>query len=187
MSKKVKIIFIVMSLIISISIITFAIIKLVSVPTLNQVSIEEGNKNENNRALAEKEKFAKEHQNKAGSSIAGYDIESQSINDSSEDIVTYPDDEDGSEQVRAILERYYSKEKLNELAKNIENSYATMGDWTNEPISKAEEELYNMMFDVIEKGNLSKEDSNAVKEYLKSQISSINKSNELKNRADKIL
>ena len=188
MSKKGKIILIISILIlILVPIATFATIKVLKVPTMDEKAIEEANNKENERALTEKENFAKEHENKAGASLAGSEVDVSEASVIGNDGIITNTKDNYSNKVTELLERYYSKQKIDELTKEVENSYTVMGDWTSDPLSDAEKELYGMVFDIIENNNLSEDESTAIKEFVKAQMSNIQKDSNLKERAERII
>ena len=105
---------------------------------MDNIAISEANQKETERALTEKEKFAEEHKNNAGSSIENYSV--SNVSDTEDDDIIQQEAkraEENANKIKSIIKRYYSQE-YEEISKNasIEAQNTGIVDITNSPLTE---------------------------------------------------
>lgn len=187
MTKRKKIIIaVIIALIVIIPVSVFAITKLVTLPNTDEDTILKLNKQDKERALEEKAKYAEEHKNdvaKLNNDVSELSEEELELLEKERQEVKNKED-----KIKNVMNRYYPEE-FNELLKDIENNTKNQEvvDIRNTPISTEESKLYDIIMRVLEEKNISSEDANVLKDFIEQQRFSIDKDNSLKSRADKIL
>ncbi len=164
---------------------------ILNIPVMDDASIAEANKKEEERLLSEKEKFAQEHQNKAGTSI---DIPQaiSTMSENNEDEIA--DTEQAKETLKKlddtanVIRKYYASE-FDEITKNLENEQNStkVVDIKNTPLTENQKRLYNLVIKIIETENISDEESSLLKDFLKSHLIEINNDSELNTKVNEIL
>ena len=165
-------------------------------PDFNE-AMEIANQEERERALREKEKFAEEYKDKPGTMYMAGEViddpeEIEKINKANEnrnidDNIDGEKTDSNDEKLRIIVDRYYSKEFIDDLIKRREASHKVIEDWVEAPLTDAVKELYEMMLNVGEKNELSNDEKEVVKKFLNSTMYDLKKDEQLKSRAEKIL
>lgn len=186
MTKNKKIILVVVIALILIPISTRAITKIVILPNTDQESIEEANKQDTERALEEKAKFAEEHKN---NTVTRQNIEKAFSEEELEEFsVQRHEVENKENEIKRIVNQYYPEE-FNQILNDIENSSNNQGlvNLKNNTIPSDEARLYDIIMRVLEEKNISENDANILKDFIQQQRTTINKDNSLKIRADNIL
>lgn len=164
---------------------------ILNIPVMDDASIAEANEKEEERLLSEKEKFAQEHQNKAGTSI---DIPQaiSTMSENNEDEIA--DTEQAKETLKKlddtanVIRKYYASE-FDEITKNLENEQNStkVVDIKNTPLTENQKRLYNLVIKIIETENISDEESSLLKDFLKSHLIEINNDSELNTKVNEIL
>lgn len=186
MTKNKKIIIaVIIALLIIIPISTLAITGITILPRTDKETIEEENKKDNERLLEEKAKWEEEHKN-------DINMKQSSSTFSSEEKAVFEEEEkelkEKEDKIKNVMNKYH-KEEFEQILQDIANSPNFQGviENKNDYIAPEEIELYKIVMQTLEEENLSDEDSKILKDFLEQQIYTINKNNELKIRADKIL
>lgn len=194
MKKKLMILtilIIVLTGIILIPIITFANKekKEVVLPVLDEKTIEEENKKAMERLHQEWEKFNAEHPvsneprtytyAKNNTDRTGFEEIDKALEETKKE----------TDKRNEIINKYYADEYAKIKEKFIEESKNSEGikEFLNSPLSPAEKELYGLVMKIIEKENLSKEESTILREFLKCNKFDIEKDEQLKSRLELIL
>lgn len=183
-NKKIIIMIIVaLAIILPISTLALTGIKL---PSTDEKAIEEANKRDNERLLAEKAQWEEEHKNDIVEEQQSRTIFSQEEQEQFEEEERELKEEEN--KIKNVMNKYH-KEEFEQILENIANSPNFQGviENKNDYIAPEEIELYKIVMQTLEEENLSDEDSKILKDFLEQQIYTINKNNELKIRADKIL
>ena len=143
--------------------------------------IAQANKEETERALAEKQKFAETHP------VQEYDEKViKEFNDATLD-GKLEESEDKDEKRAEIIRRYYPNE-LEQALKDVENDTDIgMVEINSSPLKNYERNIYDMFLKVLEKEKLTNEESELLKEYVEDNMYNIKKDEDLKVRAEKIL
>lgn len=185
MSKKKKIIFIlIVFIIILVPIITLAIKGNIFIPILTQEDIEAGNKKETERLLAEKANLSKSSEN--------YNLNIPSSDFSDEELETFEKERqlvrNKEEQIKNVMNKYYP-EDFNIVLKNIEKGSSNEGmvNITNSPIPKYEFALYDIVLKALEEKNLNDSEKEILKDFIKQQKGIIDSDENLKIRANSVL
>ena len=151
-------------------------------PQINDEMIEEANKNEQENRFAEKEQFAQDHENQAGSSTEEYNASSEDTQFKEEAIAQ----ENFKNEVRNIMNRYY--EDFDATTKQMEaENYGIQRMDIKQGLSEASIHFYDMILTVLEKENLSQEDRDTLIELIHSLKDYIEKDESLNARAETIL
>lgn len=151
-------------------------------PQINDEMIEEANKKEQENRLAEKEQFAQDHVNQAGSSTEEYSTDSEDTQFKEEAIAQ----ENFKNEVRNIMNRYYEDFDATTEQMEAENSGIQQID-IEQGLSEASIHFYDMILTVLENEDLSKEDRDTLIELIRSLKDYIEKDESLNARAETIL
>ena len=181
MSKRGKIILtiIVIALII-IPISTFATKRIIDIsPLTTDEAIEEANQREKERVLAER------NETKDSSEIP---ISPEYTEEELQAIEKEKQEHDEKEnKIKEIISRYY-KDELDTILYNMENDNNNqMVDLSKNPITDNEKQLLNLVLKILEEEDLSIEDANVLKDFLRATYDTLDNDASLKARADKIL
>ncbi len=96
--------------------------------------------------------------------------------------------EEKAENVNNIIRKYYANEYDIVVEKlDKEHSENEVVNILGSQLSENDKVYYDIVLKVLENNNLSKEDSEAMKEYIRSQLFNIKKDSNLNDRANKIL
>ena len=156
-------------------------------PQVNDESIEEANKKEQENRFAEKEQFAREHGNQVTSSQEEYEATStQSLNGDSQFREEAIAQENFLNKISNIMTRYYAN--YNEIAeqKEAENTGMQRID-IEEGLSQTDITFYDMILTVLEREDLSQDERDTLMELVEGLKSEIEKEASLKVRVENIL
>ena len=156
-------------------------------PQVNDESIEEANKKEQENRFAEKEQFAREHGNQVTSSQEEYEATStQSLNGDSQFREEAIAQENFLNKISNIMTRYYAN--YNEIAeqKEAENTGMQRID-IEEGLSQTDITFYDMILTVLEREDLSQDERDTLMELVEGLKSEIEKDASLKVRVENIL
>lgn len=191
MKNKKVIVLIVLLIVLFLSPIFFVKAKaILNLLNVDDASIEQANKEESERLLSEKEKFAQEHNDKVRSSI---ELQ-QSYSEKQENDAIYNQEEQDQineklDRTASIIKRYHEN-NFNEIVSNIEKEREENTNkviiLNEEPLSENEKELFKLVLTIIENEDLDDEEYSLLVDYLKDSRFQINKDEELKTRADRI-
>lgn len=186
MNRKKIIIIVLLSFIIVIALIIIALFSngymATILPQINDEMIEEANKKEQENRFAEKEQFARDHVNQAGSSTEEYNVSSEDTQFKEEAIAQ----ENFKNKVRNIMNRYYEDFDATTEQMEAENSGIQRMD-IEQGLSEASIHFYDMILTVLEKEELSQEDRDTLIELIRSLKDDIEKDESLNARAETIL
>lgn len=191
MKNKKVIVLIVLLIVLFLSPIFFVKAKaILNLLNVDDASIEQANKEESERLLSEKEKFAQEHNDKVRSSI---ELQ-QSYSEKQENDAIYNQEEQDQineklDRIASIIKRYYEN-NFNEIVSNIEKEREENTNkviiLNEEPLSENEKELFKLVMTIIENEDLNDEECSLLVDYLKDSRFQINKDEVLKTRGDRI-
>lgn len=191
MKNKKVIVLIVLLIVLFLSPIFFVKAKaILNLLNVDDASIEQANKEESERLLSEKEKFAQEHNDKVRSSI---ELQ-QSYSEKQENDAIYNQEEQDQineklDRTASIIKRYYEN-NFNEIVSNIEKEREENTNkviiLNEEPLSENEKELFKLVMTIIENEDLNDEECSLLVDYLKDSRFQINKDEVLKTRGDRI-
>ena len=153
-------------------------------PQINDEIIEEANKKEQENRLAEKEQFASDHINQAGSSIEEYNPNANSEDNQFEEEAIA--NENFKNEVRNIMIRYYDDFDTTTAQMEEENSGIQRID-VEEDLSETSIHFYDMILTVLEEENLSQDDKDTLIELITVLKDNIEKDPSLNLRAEAIL
>lgn len=154
--------------------------------SFGEEAIEEANQREKLRLLKEKEKFSQEHKNDVYPE-SYYSIEENTEKDE-KIIAGMLRAEEKAENVKNIIRKYYAEEYDIVVEKlDKEHSENEVVNILGSQLSENDKVYYDIVLKVLENNNLSKKDSEAMKEYIRSQLFNIKKDSNLNDRANKIL
>jgi len=143
--------------------------------------IAQANKKETERALAEKQKFAETHP------AQEYDEKMTTEFDVPNLDKELQASEDKDEKRADIIRRYYPNE-LEQALKDVENDEDVgMVEINSSPLKNYERNIYDMFLKVLEKENITNEESELLKEYIEDNMYNIKKDEALRARAEKVL
>ncbi len=186
MTKNKKIIIaVIIALLIIIPISTLAITGITILPRTDKETIEEENKKDNERLLEEKAKWEEEHKN-------DINMKQSSSTFSSEEKAVFEEEEkelkEKEDKIKNVMNKYH-KEEFEQILQDIANSPNFQGviENKNDYIAPEEIKLYEIVIQTIEEENLSNEDKEVLRGFIEQQKDTIDKNNELKARADRIL
>ena len=186
MNRKKIIIIVLLSFIIVIALIIIALFSngymATILPQINDEMIEEANKKEQENRFAEKEQFAQDHVNQAGSSTEEYNVSSEDTQFKEEAIAQ----ENFKNEVRNIMNRYYEDFDATTEQMEAENSGIQRID-IEQGLSEASIHFYDMILTALEKEELSQEDRDTLIELIRSLKDYIEKDESLNARAEIIL
>ncbi len=186
MNKKTKIIIMV----------TIIVILLVLIPVGISISrglvikfatdeeIEMANKKENERALKEKEEFAKAHQNNGTTVQYESQEEAGKIPGLDEKLA---EDEEEEMKMLEIIKRFYPEELEQILEESKKEEDEGFVDITTSPLKKYQRDIYDLVLKILENEDLPDDEKTILIEYLEVQMYNLEKDEELKSRAKTIL
>lgn len=158
-------------------------------PQINDEMIETSNDEELENRLAEKEQFAKDHENQAGSSQPESET-SIATRANSED-TQFAEEAIGQEnftnKVTEIMNRYYDDFETVTAQMEAESSGIQRIDVEEDTLSQASISFYDMILTVLEEQNLSQEDRDILIELISTLKYDIEKNDSLNARAENIL
>lgn len=186
MNKKTKItiLVIVILLLILIPIGIYASKKIyVHFPTDEEIA--QANEEEKNRALAEKEEFSKTHKmNYLSTAVTETNVQDESDPHIAEEKRKVEEREEKREK---ILMKYYPTEyqEIVEIAKK--NPDTGLVDMKNSPLKEHEKRLYDISIKILEEENLTNEEKDLMKDFIKGNMYNIEKDASLLSRAEAVL
>ena len=190
MTKKRKVLLVlIVILIVLLPVATFATIKMIQIPIMDEKAIEEANQKETDRALAEKERFSKEHPHN-GNNLVSFANEDTNLTEEEEQVIKEQNQKEAENErkITAIMERYYPKEFKEVIQKREKDSEnVKIVDLTKNSLSSSDKELYDLILNVLENEYLSEDESEVLKDYIDSQMFNIEKDENLKTRAENVL
>lgn len=155
--------------------------------SFGEEAIEEENQRERQRLLKEKEEFAQALKN--GEYPETYSSTIDETEEKDEQIIAgMLRAEEKAENVNNIIRKYYAEEYDIVVEKlDKEHSENEVVNILGSQLSENDKVYYDIVLKVLENNNLSKKDSEAMKEYIRSQLFNIKKDSNLNDRANKIL
>ena len=155
--------------------------------SIGEEAIEEANQRERQRLLKEKEEFAQALKN--GEYPETYSSTIDETEEKDEQIIAgMLRAEEKAENVNNIIRKYYAEEYDAVVEKlDKEHSENEVVNILGSQLSENDKVYYDIVLKVLENNNLSKKDSEAMKEYIRSQLFNIKKDSNLNDRANKIL
>lgn len=145
--------------------------------------IAQANKEENERALAEKANFANTHSTN-GISTQSDDIDEVDIPLLDEELAK---DEEEEQKLVEIIRRFYPNEFDEALAESKNEQDTGMIEITSSPLKDYEKTIYDLVLKILENENLTEEETNLLKDYINVNMYNIKKDEDLQARAEKIL
>jgi hypothetical protein len=192
-NKKIVALIIFLAVLLVIPLSLLAAKAILNIPIMDDASIAEANKKEGDRLLSEKEKFAQEHQNKAGTSIDIPQTMSTMSENNDDEIADTEQAKETSKKLddtANVIRKYYASE-FDEITNNLENEQNStkVVDIKNTPLTENQKRLYNLVIKIIEteKENLSDEEISLLKDFLESHSIEIKNDSELSAKVDEIL
>lgn len=158
-------------------------------PQINDEMIETANNQEQENRFAEKEQFAKDHENQPGSSQPGYetDVATRANSEDTQFAEEAISQENFTNKVTEIMNRYYDNFETVTAQMEAENSGIQRIDVEEENLSQASISFYDMILTVLEEENLSQEDRDILIELISTLKYEIEKNESLNARAENIL
>ncbi len=146
--------------------------------------IERANERENERALKEKEEFAKAHQN--NETTVQYESQENAGKIPGLDEKLAKDEEEEIKMLE-IIKRFYPEEleQILEEAKRGEDE--GLVDITTSPLKKYQRDMYDLVLKILENENLPEDEKIILTEYLEVQMYNLEKDEDLKSRAKIVL
>ena len=185
MKKKTKIIIFIIALLIVLLIpIGISAAKGLAIHFKSDEEIAEANKKENERALAEKENFAKTHQANGISTQVDNSEQNNNIPLLDENLAKADEEE---QKFIEIIKKYYPNEFEKILEESKTEQDTGIVEITSSPLKDYEKKLYDLVLKILENENLTEEESNILKQYIHNNMYNIKKDNSLNDRAEKIL
>lgn len=163
---------------------------ILNLPKMDSATIESANKEESKRLFSEKDKFAQEHTDIAGSSIEY--SQSFSEKEDGDDMHIAEEKKQINEKLDAtvkIIKRYYEKEfneLQNDLERELEENKHKLVDLNEKILTDSEKKLFDLVLTIIENEKLSDEEKSLLLDYLEIDRVHMNKDENLKARADKV-
>lgn len=193
MNRKKIIIIVLLSFIIVIALIIIALFSngymATILPQINDEMIEEANKKEQENRFAEKEQFAQDHVNQAGSSRPESEtsISTRANSEDTQFAEEAIEQENFTNKVTEIMNRYYEDFDATTEQMKAENSGIQRIDVEEDTLSQASISFYDMILTVLEEQNLSQEDRDILIELISTLKYDIEKNDSLNARAEIIL
>lgn len=158
-------------------------------PQINDEMIETANNQEQENRFAEKEQFAKDHENQPGSSQPGYetDVATRANSEDTQFAEEAISQENFTNKVTEIMNRYYDNFETVTAQMEAENSGIQRIDVEEENLSQASISFYDMILTVLEEENLSQEDRDILIQLISTLKYDIEKNESLNARAENIL
>ena len=158
-------------------------------PQINDEMIETGNDEELENRLAEKEQFAKDHENQAGSSQSECEtsIATRANSEDTQFAEEAIEQENFTNKVTEIMNRYYDDFETVTAQMEAESSGIQRIDVEEDTLSQASISFYDMILTVLEEQNLSQEDRDILIELISTLKYDIEKNDSLNARAENIL
>lgn len=186
MKKKTKIIIFIVALLIVVLIpIGISAAKGLSIHFKTDEEIAEANKKENERALAEKENFAKTHQTNGISTQANDEENDDGRIPLLDENLAKADEEE--QKFIEIIKRYYPNEFEEILEESKTQQDTGIVEITSSPLKDYEKKLYDLVLKILENETLTEEETNMLKKYINGNMYNIKKDDSLNIRAKKIL
>lgn len=189
-SKKIIVLILFLIVLFLIPIFLLATKAILSIPKMDDASIAEANKKESERVFAEKEKFAQEHKNEAGTSI---DIPQVVSSTEDDDTIIKEEARKVNEKFTKtinVIEKYYPTEYHDitiKLEKELEDNKDKAIDLKNTPLTETQKSLYYLIIKIIDNKELSNDELYLLKDFLINNKIEIDNDSELKEKVDKIL
>ncbi len=179
-TKKILLIFVLLTLIVLIPIGIFASRNLI-IRAQTDEEIARANQKENERALAEKAKFANQDNVNM--------IDENYYDDGSLDLVKKKLEESDREEKKLIatLRKFYPDEFDKATAESQKQQDSGIVEFSSSPIKDYERTFYEMTLRILQEENLTDEERYVLKHYLEISMYSIQKDEDLKARVDKVL
>lgn len=193
MNRKKIIIIVLLSFIIVIALIIIALFSngymATILPQINDEMIEEANKKEQENRFAEKEQFAQDHVNQAGSSRPESEtsISTRANSEDTQFAEEAIEQEKFTNKVTEIMNRYYDNFETVTAQMEAESSGIQRIDVEEDTLSQASISFYDMILTVLEEQNLSQEDRDILIELISTLKYDIEKNDSLNARAEIIL
>lgn len=158
-------------------------------PQINDEMIETANNQEQENRFAEKEQFAKDHENQAGSSQSESEtsIATRANSEDTQFAEEAIEQEDFTNKVTEIMNRYYDNFETVTAQMEAESSGIQRIDVEEDTLSQASISFYDMILTVLEEQNLSQEDRDILIELISTLKYEIKKNESLNARAENIL
>ena len=158
-------------------------------PQINDEMIETANNQEQENRFAEKEQFAKDHENQAGSSQSESEtsIATRANSEDTQFAEEAIEQEDFTNKVTEIMNRYYDNFETVTAQMEAESSGIQRIDVEEDTLSQASISFYDMILTVLEEQNLSQEDRDTLIELISTLKYDIEKNDSLYARAENIL
>lgn len=158
-------------------------------PQINDEMIETANNQEQENRFAEKEQFAKDHENQAGSSQSESEtsIATRANSEDTQFAEEAIEQEDFTNKVTEIMNRYYDNFETVTAQMEAESSGIQRIDVEEDTLSQASISFYDMILTVLEEQNLSQEDRDTLIELISTLKYDIEKNDSLNARAENIL
>ena len=158
-------------------------------PQINDEMIETANNQEQENRFAEKEQFAKDHENQAGSSQSESEtsIATRANSEDTQFAEEAIEQENFTNKVTEIMNRYYDNFETVTAQMEAESSGIQRIDVEEDTLSQASISFYDMILTVLEEQNLSQEDRDILIELISTLKYEIKKNESLNARAENIL
>ena len=158
-------------------------------PQINDEMIETANNQEQENRFAEKEQFAKDHENQAGSSQSESEtsIATRANSEDTQFAEEAIEQENFTNKVTEIMNRYYDNFETVTAQMEAESSGIQRIDVEEDTLSQASISFYDMILTVLEEQNLSQEDRDTLIELISTLKYDIEKNDSLNARAENIL
>lgn len=158
-------------------------------PQINDEMIETANNQEQENRFAEKEQFAKDHENQAGSSQSESEtsIATRANSEDTQFAEEAIEQEDFTNKVTEIMNRYYDNFETVTAQMEAESSGIQRINVEEDTLSQASISFYDMILTVLEEQNLSQEDRDTLIELISTLKYEIKKNESLNARAENIL
>lgn len=158
-------------------------------PQINDEMIETANNQEQENRFAEKEQFAKDHENQAGSSQSESEtsIATRANSEDTQFAEEAIEQEDFTNKVTEIMNRYYDNFETVTAQMEAESSGIQRINVEEDTLSQASISFYDMILTVLEEQNLSQEARDTLIELISTLKYDIEKNDSLNARAENIL